>query len=101
MALGERVGAPKRIERESGPVAFRKGSRFSDVKWARPDLNRRPSGYQPARQRKCRWERPYPIWDPDDPPADALDRSFAWLAEIAYSEVEIARSSTEDDLDKV
>jgi len=31
----------------------------------------------------------------------AFDRSFAWLAEIAYSEVEpIARSSTEYDLDQ-
>ena len=38
-------------------------------------------------------------YHPDDPPSDALDRSFAWLAEIAYSDVAIARSSTEDDLD--
>jgi len=66
------------------------------VKWARPDLNRRPPGYQPARQRNCRWEVDYPVLDPDNPPRDALERSFAWLAEFAYSEV--ARSSTEDDL---
>ena len=67
--------------------------------WARPDLNRRPPGYQPARQRICRSEADYPIWDPDDPPVDAPERSFAWLAEFAYSEV--ARSSTESDLDQL
>jgi hypothetical protein len=56
-------------------------------------LNRRPSRYQPARQEKRRAERLNPIWDPDDSARDALERSFAWLAEIAYSEV--GRSSTE------
>jgi len=71
----------------------------TDVKWARPDLNRRPSGYQPARQGICRWEGQYPIWDPDNPPSDALDRSFTWLVESAYSEV--ARSSIENDLDQL
>src|SRR5208282_3488797 len=76
-----------------------KTARFSDVKWARSDLNRRPPGYQPARQGICRSEGLYPIWDPDDPPLDALERSFAWLAEFAYSEV--ARSSTENDLDQL
>jgi len=68
-------------------------ARPSVVKWAQPDLNRRPPGYQPDRQRKCRSEAAYPIWDPEDPPSDALERSFAWLAEIAYSEVN--RPSTE------
>jgi hypothetical protein len=33
-----------------------------------------------------------PTGDPDDPPTDAFDRSFAWLAEIAYSDA--ARPST-------
>jgi hypothetical protein len=69
------------------------------VEGAQSDLNRRPPGYQPARQGICRSEGPYPIWDPTDPPLDALERSFAWLAEFAYSEV--ARSSTEDDLDQL
>jgi hypothetical protein len=86
---------------ENGLVPFRTDvaigafgiTRFSDVKWAQSDLNRRPPGYQPDRQGKCRSEAPYPTWDPDDPPLDALDRSFAWLAEIAYSDA--ARSSTE------
>ena len=41
----------------------------------------------------CRSEAPYPLWDPDDPPWDALDRSLAWLASAAYSLA--ARSSTE------
>jgi len=45
----------------------------------------------------CRSEPEYPVWDPSDPPADALDRSFAWLAAQAYSEV--ARSFTADDLE--
>jgi len=71
-------------------------SRSSDVEWTRPDLNQQPSGYPSARQRESRCERLHPVWDPDHPPEDALDRSFAWLAEIAYSE--IARSSTENDL---
>jgi DNA-binding HxlR family transcriptional regulator len=62
------------------------------------DLNRRPPGYQPDRQRKCRSEAVYPIWDPEDPPLDALERSFDWLATSTYAEV--ARSSTEDDLDQ-
>jgi hypothetical protein len=73
-------------------------ARVSDVEWAQSDLNRRPPGYQPDRQRKCRSEAPFPIGDPEDPPLDALERSFAWLAESAYAEV--ARSSTEDDLDQ-
>jgi hypothetical protein len=67
--------------------------------WARSDLNRRPPGYQPARQGICRSEADYPIWDPEDPPLDALERAFAWLAESAYHEV--ARSSTENDLDQL
>jgi hypothetical protein len=71
-------------------------TRFSDVEWAQSDLNRRPPGYQPDRQGICRWNDPpktYPVWDPSAPPDDALEQSFAWLAESAYSEV--ARSSTE------
>jgi hypothetical protein len=66
--------------------------------WAQSDLNRRPPGYQPDRQRKCRSEAVYPIWDPEDPPLDALERSFDWLATTTYAE--FARSSTEDDLDQ-
>jgi len=31
----------------------------------------------------CRSEARYPIWGPDEPPLDALERSFAWLAELA------------------
>jgi hypothetical protein len=34
-----------------------------------------------------------PTWDPDLPPPDALDRSFAWLAEAANFDV--GRSPTE------
>ena len=67
------------------------------MEWAQSDLNRRPPGYQPARQGMCRSEALYPIWDPDSPPLDALERSFAWLAALPYSLV--ARSSTADDLD--
>jgi hypothetical protein len=73
-------------------------ARLSDEEWAHSDLNRRPPGHQPARQGKCRSEALCSIWDPDSPPLDALERSFAWPAEFAYSEV--ARSSTADDLDE-
>lgn len=59
------------------------------------DLIRRPLGYQPDRQGDCRSEVTYPVWDPDDPPSDALDCSFAWLVETAYSEV--GRSYTDSD----
>jgi hypothetical protein len=73
--------------------------RIVDGRWAQSDLNRRPPGYQPERQGICRSKALYPIWEPDDPPVDALERSFAWLAEFAYPEV--ARSSTDDDPDQL
>lgn len=69
----------------------------AEGEWTHSDLDRRPLGYQPVRQRISRSEAPYPTWDPDDPPSDALDRSFGWLAETAYSEV--GRSSTDKDQD--
>lgn len=65
----------------------------------RPVSKGRLTGYQPAGQELCRSEALYPIWDPDYRPPEALDRSFAWLAQSAYSEV--ARASTESALDQL
>jgi hypothetical protein len=68
----------------------------SAVEWALSDLNRRPPGHQPDRQRMCRSEPLYALRDPVATPIDAFDRSFAWLAEPAYFAV--VRSSTENYL---
>ena len=58
-------------------------ARFSDVRWARPDLNRRPPGYQPGAPAKLsygpsgggRLKRLYLFRDPEAGQATATRRS--------------------------
>jgi hypothetical protein len=53
-----------------------------------PDAAIRLPCYLSDSQQDRHWESLYPFWDPDDPPKDALDRSFVRLALAAYSLVD-------------